>query len=155
MADDFDTMRRNVKNVDDSYDCDIDCQVKGSQLTLVAALNSASLSLILLNGLLGVWGGWSIVGRIAQTYCTFIACLLQFAIFISCATMLFTPYAQKCYSSMFPTNGRDTLWTMHDDYMLVIGLWGSQFFLMFIFLVIGLCGAYRSETVDPKAQPTA
>jgi len=44
---------------------------------------------------------------------------------------------------------------MHDDYGMVVGLWGSQIFWMFAFLAIGLCGAYTSapkvETVNAKA----
>lgn len=78
------------------------------------------------------------------------------AILIACATMLFTPYALQCYSSLFPTTTRPdvgvsnagSLWTMHDDYLMVVGLWGSQFIWLFIFLVIGLCGAYKSEEGD-------
>lgn len=147
-------MKRNLEGLEKMADCDLDCQAKGSQLTLVAVLNVASLSLIVLNGLLGIWGGWSSVGRVAQTYFTFFAFLFQMAILIACGTMLFTPYAMSCYTSLFPTAGRpdvggttsgSSLWTMHDDYIMVIGLWASQWIWLFIFLVIGLCGAFRSE----------
>ena len=130
-------------------DCDIDCQAKGSQLTLVASLNEASLALIVFNALLGIWGGWSAIGRVSQTYCTFLACTFQLAILIVCATMLFTPYAKMCYTSLYPTAGEENgLWTMHDDYMTVVTLWGTQFVWVFVFLFIGLCGAVRSESTE-------
>lgn len=152
LADDFDLMKRNLKHLDTMKDCDLDCQAKGSQLSLVAALNIASLTLIFLNGLLGIWGGWSAFSRVAQTYFTIFTCLFQLAILLTCSTMLFTPYALQCYTSLFPTAGgfaEDktgfTLWTMHDDYVMIIVLWASQFIWMFIFFFIGMCGAYRSE----------
>ena len=130
----------------------MDCQVKGSRLTLVAILNEASLTLLVINGLLGIWGGWSAIGRISQTYCTFLTFFFQLAILIACGTMLFTPYARTCYSSLHPTDGLDVrgLWTMHDDYIMVITLWGTQFLWVFIFAVIGLCGAVRSEKTDDQ-----
>lgn len=129
-------------------DCDIDCQTKGSQLTLVATLNEASLALIVLNAILGIWGGWSVFGRISQTFCTFIAFAFQLAILIVCATMLFTPYARMCYTSLYPTDRRNPLWSMHDDYISVIGLWATQFIWAFVFLCIGLCGAVSSEKTE-------
>lgn len=115
----------------------------------------ACLSLIFLNGLLGVWGGWSPIARIAQTYCTFVAFLFQLGVFIACATMLFTPYALNCSRSMTQTSGTDTFWTMHDDFDMVVGLWSSQIFWMFAFLVIGLCGAYSSTPIVDDANSKA
>jgi len=145
-------MKRNLKHLESMKDCDMDCQAKGSQLSLVAALNVASLTLIFLNGLLGIWGGWSAFSRVAQTYFNIFTCMFQLAILFTCSAMLFTPYAMQCYTSLFPTAGGFsddstgfTLWTMHDDYVMIIVLWASQFIWMFIFFFIGMCGAYRSE----------
>lgn len=86
-------IKRNLDNFLDLADCDIDCQAKGSRLTFVSILNEASLTLLVINGLLGIWGGWSAIGRISQTYCTFFTFFFQLAILIACGTMLFTPYA--------------------------------------------------------------
>ena len=72
MHDDFRMMKRSIDALLDLGDCDMDCQAKGSRLTLVANLNEASLTLLVINGLLGIWGGWSAIGRISQTYCTFL-----------------------------------------------------------------------------------
>jgi len=152
LSDDFALMKRNLKHLETMKDCDLDCQAKGSQLSLVAALNVASLTLIVLNGLLGIWGGWSALSRVAQTYFNIFTCLFQLAILITCGTMLFTPYAMQCYTSLFPTAGGFSdhstgfsLWTMHDDYVMIITLWGTQFIWLFVFFFIGMCGAYRSE----------
>jgi len=137
LSDDFALMKRNLKHLETMKDCDLDCQAKGSQLSLVAALNVASLTLIVLNGLLGIWGGWSALSRVAQTYFNIFTCLFQLAILITCGTML------------FPTAGEQstgfTLWTMRDDYVMIITLWGTQFIWLFVFFFIGMCGAYRSE----------
>jgi len=143
-------MKQSLDTLLDLADCDIDCQAKGSRLTLVATLNEASLALLVINGLLGIWGGWSAIGRISQTYCTLLAFFFQLAILIACGTMLFTPYATTCYRSLMPTVSPTALWTMHDDYVMVVTLWGTQFIWVFIFAVIGLCGAVRSEKTDDQ-----
>ena len=145
-------MKMNIGDMIDLGDCDMDCQANGSQLTLVAALNEASLALIVANGLLGIWGGWSPVGRMSQTYCTFLAFTFQLVILIVCGTMLFTPFAKTCYSSLFPTAGDYSMWTMHDDYIMVVVLWGTQFIWLFIFACIGLCGAVKSEETEKTAE---
>ena len=150
MHDDFSMMKQSLDTLLDLADCDIDCQAKGSRLTLVATLNEASLALLVINGLLGIWGGWSAIGRISQTYCTLLAFFFQLAILIACGTMLFTPYAITCSRSLMPTVSPTELWTMHDDYVMVLTLWGTQFIWVFIFAVIGLCGAVRSEKTDDQ-----
>jgi hypothetical protein len=148
-------MKDELKIRIDLADCDLECQQKGSQFTTISIIQISCLSLIVINGLLGIWGGWFPAARIAQTYCSFVAFLFQLAVFITCATMLFTPYSFACSRSLAPTSGKDAFWTMHDDYGMVVGLWGSQIFWMFAFLAIGLCGAYTSapkvETVNAKA----
>ena len=145
VSDDLEGYKSNLQNSIDMMDCDLDCQAKGSQLTVVAALNVASLALIVFNSLMGILGGWNKIGRITQTYCSFVACFLQFAVLIACGTMLITPYAFTCYGSMQPTFTKDSMWTMHDDYLTVLILWATQFIWMFIFFVIGMCGAFRVE----------
>ena len=138
-------MKRSINALLDLGDCDMDCQAKGSRLTLVATLNEASLTLLVINGLLGIWGGWSAIGRISQTYCTFLTFLFQLAVLITCSTMLFTPYAKTCFASLYPTSSVGEYWTMHDDYNMVLVLWGTQWLWLFIFGIIGLCGAFRSS----------
>ena len=94
---------------------------------------------------MGMLGGWCKVGRLIQTYCTFFAFFLQLAILIVSGTLLLTPYAKTCWGSLQPTSGINRMWTMHDDFMMSVGLWATQFIWMFIFVFIGLCGAFRGE----------
>jgi len=59
VSDDLEGYKSNLQNSIDMMDCDLDCQAKGSQLTVVAALNVASLALIVFNSLMGILGGWN------------------------------------------------------------------------------------------------
>lgn len=51
-------------------DCDIDCQARGSQLTLIATLLGASYGLVCLNSLIMFIGVWRYRARVCSIYCT-------------------------------------------------------------------------------------
>lgn len=82
-------------------DCDIDCQAKGSQISVVAALNGSAMGIIALNALFMFIGTWRYRWRVCSIYCTLFACLFQFAIIVTSATMLFSQYSVSlCSISM-------------------------------------------------------
>lgn len=114
-------------------------------MTLVAILNSTSLTIILLNALFMFIGTWRYRWRVCSVYFTIFACLFQFAIIIVSATFLFSKYTSTlCMRSLTPTAGA-LMWTMADDYATNVSLWTSQIFLMFGFLICGFCSAYKAE----------
>lgn len=120
FADDMFTRKRSIENTIELLDCDLDCQANGSQLTVVAALNVARLVVVFMVGLFGMLGGWRSHERIAATYCGFFSFLFQLIISIVSTLMILTPFAMSCFASMQPTG--DGMWTMHDDYTMIIGL---------------------------------
>ena len=94
MTDDFewwetemyrDLMRDYVDMVDD---CDIDCQARGSQLTLVAVLLGAVYGLVCLNALFMFIGTWRYRFRICSVYFTMFVCLFQFAVIVATGVIL-------------------------------------------------------------------
>jgi len=126
-------------------DCDMDCQKRGSQLTTVAILLGTAYGVIALNALIMFCGVAHINCRIFSLYCTFVACLLQFAMIITSGVFLLTKYNAVCARSL--TNTFDGFrWTMADDFATTFGLWISSFFVMFGFLMCGLCSAYSPTT---------
>jgi len=138
--------------LDLSEDCDIDCQAAGSQMSLVASLNGTALGIIGLNALFMFIGTWRYRWRVCSVYCTLFACLFQFAVIITTATMLFSKYTiTLCAGSLTPTAGMDDAgnallpWYMADDWAVNVMLWVAQIFLMFGFLACGLCSAMKSE----------
>ena len=138
-----DVLKLTIDIVDD---CDIDCQARGSQLTLVAILNTAALAFVFVNnGICLALGACFATSRMIATYCNFFGCMFHMVILIVSGTFLFTPYAQMCGNSMVKTAGKDLMWTMSDDYSTVVFLWATSFPLLFIFFCIGLCGAYKAQ----------
>lgn len=127
-------------------DCDIDCQKKGSQLTIIAILNATSFGLVGLNALFMFIGAWRWRCRVCSVYCTMFVCLFQFAIMITTAVLLFTKYNAVCARSLTPTYD-GLMWTMNDDFMVTTQCWGASIILLFAFACCGMCSAYR----DPKA----
>jgi hypothetical protein len=125
-------------------DCDLDCQSKGSQMTLIAGLNSLSLFFIMIQALLMFIGTWRKYVRIFQVYCNIFTCVFQLVILIVSGALLFTKYAAFCGKSVIRTAGW-VQWTMKDDYDMTIMLWATQFIWMFIFFCCGLCSAHKSE----------
>lgn len=138
-----DTLQAFIDMVDD---CDIDCQSKGSQMTLFATLMGTLFGLIGLNALFMFIGTWRYRWRVCSVYCTLFACLFQFAVIITSATMLFSSYTTvMCATSLNPTMGDSLPWYMADDWAVNVMLWVGQIFLMFGFLACGLCSAMKSE----------
>ena len=128
----------------------MDCQAKGSQMTLVAILNSTALALICVNALCMFAGTWRASSRIFSVYCTFFSCLFQFAILVTSGVLLFTPYARMCGYSLTKTFSDSFMWTMRDDYSTVVTLWATQFIWMFVFVCFGMCSAMKT---DDKVTP--
>ena len=125
-------------------DCDVDCLAKGSQLTTIAVLMSVAYSVIGLNAIGMFIGTWRYGFRICSVYCTFIACMLQFALLIAVGAMLFTKYNVICGRSLYPTHNY-YLYTMNDDFYWTFSSWVVSWIWMFVFVCCGMCSSYRPE----------
>ena len=127
-------------------DCDVDCQAKGSQLTMIAGLLGIVYFLVGLNALAMFIGTWRYRWRVCSIYCTLFACLFQFAIIVTSATMLFSSYTLVLCAGSLTDTAPGMPWTMADDWSVNVMLWVAQIFLMFGFLACGLCSAMKDET---------
>jgi len=127
--------------IDLAEDCDMDCQKRGSQLTLVAILLGAVYGVVGCNALCMFVGAWRYHFRICHMICTAIACLFQFAILITTGVLLMTKYNNVCGRSMTITY-TGFRWTMADDFYMTFQLWIGSFFTMFIFLCCGMCSFF-------------
>ncbi len=125
-------------------DCDIDCQKRGSQLTLIATLMGAAYGCIGLNALFMFCGAWWFYLRMCSMICTMVACLFQFAILITTGVLMMTKYNNVCMRSLTPTV-EGFRWTMADDFYVTFSLWVISFFAMFIFVCCGMCSGYKSN----------
>ena len=123
----------------------MDCQKKGSQLSLVAALMGAAYGIIGLNALFMFIGAWRFRWRVCSIYCTFVACLFQFAILVTAGVLLMTKYNNVCSRSMTITAPGYARWTMADDFSITFQLWISTIFTTFIFLCCGMCSAWNPD----------
>jgi len=90
----FNDLMKDVAEIID--DCDIDCQAKGSQLSVVHLLNSLALFFIQIQAILMFIGTWRSNVRIFQVYCNFFTCLFQFAVIITSFALLFSKYSAFC-----------------------------------------------------------
>ena len=118
-------------------DCDIDCQRRGSQITTVAILMSAAYALAGLNSLIMFCGTWIYQMRVISVYFTFLACFVQFILFMVVASMLFSKYSDLCRLSTTNTF-KYYRWTIHDDFVFTERIWIASLFFMFIFVIIGM-----------------
>ena len=125
--------------VDTIENCDIDCQARGSGMSLVSILNGTSLGIICFNALIMFIGAWKCWARIWSTYCTMFACVFQFAILIVSATYLFSQYTISMCSVSTEGTAEGFLWTMKDDVEMNITLWVGQMIFMFVFVAFGFC----------------
>ena len=125
-------------------DCDIDCQQRGSLLTMIAVLMETLFGLIGLNALFMFIGTWRYTWRVCSIYCTLFMCIFQLAILASVASMLFTKYNAVCMRSMHTSAGKGEFpWYMSDDFYWTYTLWIISWFLMFGFCCCGLCSARK------------
>jgi hypothetical protein len=122
-------------------DCDLDCQKRGSALTVIAILMRTSYGIIALNALFMFIGAWRYRARVCSVYCTFVACLCQLILLIVSATMMFTKYNNVCMRSLSKTF-EGFRWTMADDFQMTFNLWVASFILMLPFVCCGMCSAY-------------
>lgn len=79
--------------------CDVECQAKGSQMTLVASLGAAAFAMISFNALLMFFGTWMYQARVASVICTGVSCMFQFIVIVISGVCLFSPYAMYCRHS--------------------------------------------------------
>ena len=82
-------------------DCDADCHAKGSQLTIMGVLMSVMYTIVGLNALAMFIGTWRYRWRICSVYCTFVACMIQFALLIAVGALMFTKYNAVCARSLY------------------------------------------------------
>ena len=129
-------------------DCDQDCQKFGSGMSVVAAINQISLAFILLNFLCMFIGTWRWRARVFSTYCTYISCVTQFIILIVSGTMLFTPYAMMCSTSLTKTAGEKVSWHSADDFYMLVWLWATQWIWMFVFVFAAMCQQARCTSTS-------
>lgn len=122
-------------------DCDMDCQKRGSAMTVVAILMRTAYGIIALNALFMFIGAWRYRARVCSIYCTFVSCLCQFILQIVAATMMFTKYNNVCMRSMTNTFV-GFRWTMNDDFQMTFNLWVAGLILMLPFVCCGMCSAY-------------
>jgi len=117
-------------------DCDVDCQAKGSQLTMIAGLLGIVYFLVGLNALAMFIGTWRYRWRVCSVYFTGILCLFQFAVIVATGALMFTKYNGICSRSMRKTSVWDSayIWTMSDDFYMTFSLWIASIFTMFGFV---------------------
>lgn len=127
--------------IDLAGDCDMDCQKRGSAMTVVAILMRTAYGIIALNALFMFIGAWRYRARVCSIYCTFVSCLCQFILQIVAATMMFTKYNNVCMRSMTNTFV-GFRWTMNDDFQMTFNLWVAGLILMLPFVCCGMCSAY-------------
>jgi len=126
-------------------DCDLDCQKRGSGMTIVAILNQTVLGLIGLNALFMFIGTWRYRWRACSVYCTIAMCMFQFIVLIVSATMLFSKYTMTLCATSLTSTAPDFMWSMADDVNINVQLWGAQLILMFCFVCCGFCSAYKAD----------
>ena len=116
--------------------CDVDCQAKGSQLTLIAGLLGLVYGLVGLNALAMFIGTWRYRWRVCSAYFTAVICMFQLCVLIATGCLMFTKYNGICARSMRKTSVWDGafIWTMSDDFYMTFSLWIASFFTMFGFV---------------------
>lgn len=140
-ADETLTTDLNQAQVDLAGDCDMDCQKRGSALTVVAILLRSAFGIVALNALFMFIGAWRYRARVCSVYCTFVTCLCQLILQIVAATMMFSKYNNVCMRSLTPTF-EGMRWTMNDDFQMTFNLWVAGLILMLPFVCCGMCSAY-------------
>ena len=66
-----------LKAINDlAEDCDMDCQRRGTQLTVVAILMSTAYGIIAVNALLMLAGTWVVYARVISIFCSMAACFI-------------------------------------------------------------------------------
>lgn len=144
--DDTEMYRDLIKAYVDMVDtCDLDCQARGSQLTLVGVLMSTVYSLVMLNALFMFIGTWRPYFRICSTYFTWFVCLFQFCVLVACGTILDSTYNRLCMRSMTKTWGVG-IYTMADDFFVTGSLWVISFFMMIGFVCCAGCQVMKEKT---------
>jgi hypothetical protein len=137
-----DLIRDYIEMVDD---CDVECQARGSQLTLVAGLMGTVYGLVCLNALFMFVGTWRYRWRICSVYFTWFVCMFQLCVLIATGALLDSKYNRVCMRSMTATWGVG-IWTMADDFYVTGSMWVLSFFLMIGFVCCAGCQVMREKT---------
>ena len=116
-------------------ECDVDCQAKGSQLTIIAILMGTLYGLVWINALCMFIGTWRYRFRICSVYFSTFLCMFHLAVLITVGVLGFTKYNGICARSMRTTSVWDGayIWTMADDFYATFSMWIGSFFLFFGF----------------------
>jgi hypothetical protein len=117
-------------------ECDVDCQAKGSQLTIIAILMGTLYGLVWINALCMFIGTWRYRARICSFYFSGVVCMFHVAVLIAVGVLMFTRYNGICSRSMRTTSAWDGayIWTMADDFYATFSMWIGSFFLLFGFM---------------------
>ena len=128
-------------------ECDVDCQAKGSQLTIIAILMGTLYGLVWLNALAMFIGAWRYRMRICSVYFSMFLCMFHVAIIITVGVLLFTKYNGICSKSMRTTSAFDGayIWTMADDFYATFSMWITSFFLLFGFMACAMQQVKREK----------
>lgn len=122
--------------IDLQADCDISCQKKGSQLTVIAIIMGVAYTVIAANAIIMFIGVWFYRYRFCSFYCTFFSFFLQLIVLIVTASLLFTKYNAVC--SLSTTNTYENFrWTMRDDFTMTLSLFSISWILLFVFVCFG------------------
>ena len=137
-----DLMKDYIDLIDD---CDIDCQARGSQLTIVAILLNTVYGLVCLNALMMFIGTWRYGFRVCSVYFSIFICLFQFCVIVATGVILDSKYNKVCMRSMTKTWGVG-IWTMADDFYMTGSLWLISIFTMIGFCCCAGCQVMREKT---------
>jgi len=118
----------------------MDCQKKGTQLTLIGILMGTAYGIVALNAVFMFAGVFLTPCRIMSVFFTPVVFLFQLAVQICVGVFMFTKYNNVCFRSL--TNTFDGFrWTMADDGYTTFSLWVISFFTMIGIMMCGMCSA--------------
>ena len=126
-------------------DCDIECQQKGSQLSVVATLLSIPYGLFGLSGIMMIIGNVTPNCRVGALFCSLCSGCLLFIFLLVSATMLFSQYSMVCSRSMVKTAGDGIFWYMADDWRMVWALWSISWPVLMCLCCCGCANAVKVQ----------
>lgn len=135
-------LRDKITMVDD---CDIECQQKGSGLSVVATIMAIPYAMFALTGIMMALGNVTPNCRVGAIFCTFCSGLVLWIMLIVSATMIFSDYSTVCRKSMVKTAGDGIYWYMADDFQMVILLWATSWITLNLFCCCGCMNAVNVQ----------
>ena len=125
-------------------DCDIDCQQKGSGLSVVSALLAIPYAMFGLTGIMMLLGNVTAGCRVGAIFCTICSGCVLFIMLLVSATMLFSNYSAVCMKSMTKTAGDGLFWHMADDFRMVVTLWATSWIWLMCFCCCGCANTVQA-----------